>query len=245
MRHTFAFRIKEDKKAGFRQALGRACPAIVSELKKLYAYNYSLWEAGNLCFGYYETPSEGEETDEKAVREAEARCSALGTAEEKNAWSRIERGNAEKTEPLMEALACFSDMVDWIAEPDQGMQLMYHDIGFVRREKTMIRHRVFMTKLKDNLQTEYKRRHDGLVKARGNHRDPGPDSNFTIWNAGQYIFGYDEIDTSMERPETPEEHEKTIAWESEMLNIMDWITDDVDWLSGEKHPHVVRLMQWN
>ena len=33
----------------------------------------------------------------------------------------------------------------------------------------------------------------------------GPDSNFCIWSAGGYIFGYDEIDTSMEVEQTPEE----------------------------------------
>ena len=77
--------------------------------------------------------------------------------------------------------------------------------------------------------------------ARGGKTDPGPDSNFSIWNAGRYIFGYDEIDVTMETPETKEEHDQTVKWESGMLEIMEWITDDVDWLTGERHPHVIRL----
>lgn len=118
---------------------------------------------------------------------------------------------------------------------------MYHDYGIVRESKELIRHRVFATRLKGAVQEEYKRRHDALVEARGGVPDPGPDSNFSIWNAGQYIIGYDEIDVTMEVAETPESREATIAWETNMLGIMDWITDDVDWMTGERHPHVVRL----
>jgi L-rhamnose mutarotase len=135
----------------------------------------------------------------------------------------------------------FDDCVIWISKPGQGMRLMYHDFGVVRKNKELIRHRVFATKLKGDFQEEYKRRHDGLIEARGGVTDPGPDSNFSIWNAGRYIFGYDEIDVTMEKPETKEEHESTVKWESGMLEIMEWITDDVDWLTGERHCHVIRL----
>ena len=75
--------------------------------------------------------------------------------------------------------------------------------------------------------------------------DPGPDSNFSIWSAGGYIFGYDEIDTTMERDETPEEHEATVAWETRQLGIMDWITNDVDWMTGECHSASRRLAWHN
>lgn len=266
MRHTFAFRIKQDRKADFRQALKGACPDIVLGLKSIKAYNYSLWEAGDYCLGYYETPSDGEETDEKAVREAEerfAKCraqSASSMAKQQNPAlqdeasdfatilaqsSNHDQQTVMKDQLTSDMFAELSDSIEWLSRPEEAMRLMYHDIGYVRKEKTLIRHRVFMTELKGDVQEEYKRRHDGLVEARGTYRDPGPDSNFTIWNTGRYIFGYDEIDTSMEHPETPEEHEGTIAWESRMLEIMTWITDDVDWLSGETHPHVVRLMHWN
>ena len=121
------------------------------------------------------------------------------------------------------------------------MRLMYHNFGIVRKSKELIRHRMFMTKLKPGCEEEYKARHDGLVAARGDKIDPGPDSNFSIWSAGGYIFGYNEIDTTMEKEETPEAHEATVAWETRQLGIMDWITNDCDWLTGQVHSASVRL----
>lgn len=129
----------------------------------------------------------------------------------------------------------------WISDPASQMRLMYSNIGIVREEKNLIRHRVFMTKLKGSVENEYRRRHKALEDARGSEPDPGPDSNFTIWSAGGYIFGYDEIDTTMETDMTAEDRRKTIAWETNMLGIMDWITDDVDWITGARHEHVKRL----
>ncbi len=83
--------------------------------------------------------------------------------------------------------------------------------------------------------------HDALAAQRGDTVNPGPDSNFRIWSAGGYIFGYDEIDTTMETDETPEEHAATIAWETRRLGIMDWITNDVDWMTGEHHSGSKRI----
>lgn len=54
------------------------------------------------------------------------------------------------------------------------MRLMYHNFGVVRENKELIRHRMFMTKLKDGCEEEYKRRHDGLIEQRGDTVDPGP-----------------------------------------------------------------------
>ena len=94
---------------------------------------------------------------------------------------------------------------------------MYHCIGLVRADKSHIRHRVFSTRLKEGCAAEYKRRHDALIEARHGVPSPGPDSNFTIWNANGYIFGYDEIDTAY-RPDpslpqkTPEEENSISAW---------------------------------
>jgi L-rhamnose mutarotase len=100
---------------------------------------------------------------------------------------------------------------------------------------------MFITRLKPDCEEEYKARHDGLVAAREGRIDPGPDSNFSIWSAGGYIFGYDEIDTTMETEETPEAHEATVSWETRQLGIMDWITNDCDWLTGTVHSASVRL----
>ena len=135
----------------------------------------------------------------------------------------------------------FSQVGHFLAEPGEGMRLMYHDFGILREDKELIRHRVFMTRLKPGCAEEYKRRHDGLIEKRGGVADPGPDSNFSIWSAGGYIFGYDEIDVTMEREATEEEQAATLAWETAQLGIMDWITNDVDAMTGQHHPACVRL----
>lgn len=137
--------------------------------------------------------------------------------------------------------AQMSGLFTWISIPGQNMRLMYHNFGIVRSDKELIRHRMFMTKLKPGCEEEYKSRHDALIAQRGDSIDPGPDSNFSIWSAGGYIFGYDEIDTTMETEETPEECEHTIAWETRQLEIMDWITNDVDWMTKEHHANSIRL----
>lgn len=135
----------------------------------------------------------------------------------------------------------YSDSYSWISTPFENMRLMYHDFGVVRENKELIRHRVFVTKLAEGMEKEYKARHDALVKARGNRITEGPDSNFSIWYAGGYIFGYNEIDTTMEHEKTAEERESTIRWEKRMLEIMSWLTNDVDWITGEYHENVKRI----
>ncbi|SKB56920.1 protein of unknown function [Lachnospiraceae bacterium] len=137
------------------------------------------------------------------------------------------------------------DKAKWISEPWKPMRLMYQDYGIVRENKELIRHRVFATKLKGPMEEEYRRRHAELEEARGDKPDPGPDSNFTIWSAGGYIFGYDEIDVTMEKAETEESREATIKWEKKMLEIMTWYTDDIDWITGEKHKHIARIAYHN
>lgn len=126
--------------------------------------------------------------------------------------------------------------------PTGSMRLMYHDIGVVRRDKSLIRHRVFVAKLKSGCAEEYKRRHDALIAARGGALSDGPDSNFTIWYGGGYIFGYCEKVRAFDHEMTPAEREATVAWETRQLEIMDWITDDVDWITGERHEHIRRIV---
>ena len=142
-------------------------------------------------------------------------------------------------------IQAFKGTFEWISEPEQNMKLMYHDYGIVRTNKELIRHRGFMAKLNEGCEQEYKRRHDELIKQRGNFITPGPDSNFSIWSAGGYIFGYDEIDFTMEREQTKEELESTIAWETKQLEIMKWITNDMDWLTGENNLAVKRIAWHN
>jgi len=135
-----------------------------------------------------------------------------------------------------------SSSCELFAAPDT-LPLMYHDIGIVREDKSLIRHRVFATRLKEGCAAEYKRRHDGLIEARGDKISEGPESNFTIWNANGYIFGYCELVKAFDHEMTEEEKASTIAWETRQLEIMDWLTDDVDWMTGEKHDHICLVAQ--
>ena len=47
---------------------------------------------------------------------------------------------------------------------------------------------------------------------------------------------------AFDREMTDEEREATVAWEKKQLEIMDWLTDDVDWITGEKHEPVRRIV---
>ena len=127
--------------------------------------------------------------------------------------------NEAALEKILEAVQANGE---WISSPRQEMRLMYQDFGVVRESKELIRHRVFATHLRGDFQEEYKARHDALVEARNGAITPGPDSNFSIWNAGRYIFGYDEIDVTMEKAQTPESRQGDIDWETKMLEIMEW-----------------------
>lgn len=149
---------------------------------------------------------------------------------------------SEEEAAVKEALTKkIEDTFNWISTPGVDMRLMYHDFGIVRESKELIRHRMFMTKLKPGFEEEYKRRHDGLIEQRGGKVTEGPDSNFSIWSAGGYIFGYDEIDTTMETEPTEADKKFTVEWETRQLEIMDWITNDVDWMTGEHHSSSRRL----
>ena len=139
----------------------------------------------------------------------------------------------------------FNDSFDWISTPFEEMRLMYHDFGIVRESKELIRHRVFITKLVEGQEEEYKARHDALIEKRGDKINEGPGSNFSIWNAGGYIFGYCELDTTMEPEYTEAMRENERKWETKMLEIMSWRTNDVDWLTGIYHENIKRIAWHN
>jgi len=146
-------------------------------------------------------------------------------------------------------MACFDSVFAKLPEDAKlvcapgTMRLMYHDMGVVRGDKSLIRHRVFATKLKPGCEEEYKLRHDGLVEARGDTVKEGPESNFTIWCGDGHIFGYCELVKAFDAIEpTPEQKEWSLQWETRQLEIMDWLTDDMNWLTGEDHPPVERVI---
>ena len=57
-RHTFAAKIRSGKKDAFRKVLGKIWNDAVLLLDGIHAKNFSLWEADDLVFGYYETEQE-------------------------------------------------------------------------------------------------------------------------------------------------------------------------------------------
>ena len=209
-RHAFAMKIKEGRMNEYRRKLGEIWPELTAYLDRNEIRNFSIWNAADLVFGYYEMQ------DGAVVKAEDAKIKA-------------------------ELTAAIEDTFEWISTPGKDMRLMYHDFGIVRESKELIRHRMFMTKLKPGCEEEYKRRHDGLIEKRGDVVTVGPDSNFSIWSAGGYIFGYDEIDTTMEIEQTEEAKQADVEWETRQLGIMDWITNDVDWLTGEVHAASRRL----
>lgn len=137
--------------------------------------------------------------------------------------------------------AAYGDCYDWISVPFQEMRLVYEEFGVVRECKELIRHRVFITKLYPGKEEEYKSAHDELIEARNGQIPQGPDSNFSIWCAGGYVFGYDEIDVTMDFEWTPEERQWNIDWENRMLGLMSWLTDDIDFMLDERHENIIRL----
>ena len=157
-RHAFAMKVKDGQMNTYRRKLGEIWPELTGFLDRNQIKNFSIWNADQLIFGYYEKAD-----------------GAVLNAEEKSVKDRL-TGEIQ-------------DTFQWISTPGEDMRLMYHNFGVVRENKELIRHRMFMTKLKDGCEEEYKARHDGLIAQRGDTVDPGPDSNFRIWSAGGYIFG--------------------------------------------------------
>ncbi len=209
-RNAFALRIIPGQRYRLGQLLSENWNDLTSKFEEMKMSNFSMWEADNIVFGYFESKECAMNWDDSDKEYFDSVCRAFE--------------------------GCFS----WISRPWENMQLMYEDYGIVRTSKELIRHRVFITRLKAGAEQEYKLRHDRLAMAREGV-SLGPDSNFSIWSAGGYIFGYDEIDTTMEHERTEADKQAEIEWETKMLEIMTWVTDDMDWLTGEHHPHIRRL----
>lgn len=184
----------------------------------------------------------------RALRDAFADACARGKVDNFSIWHMEEYlfgyGESETGDPSCfdGALARLPEGVQLACAPGT-MRQMYHDIGIVRADKGLIRHRVFATRLKPGCAEEYKRRHDGLIAQRGDAVKEGPESNFTIWYGDGCIFGYCELVRAFDAiAPTPEQEAASVAWETRQLEIMDWLTDDMDWLTGEKHPPVERVI---
>ena len=174
------------------------------------ASRFSLWRAEDLVFGYFDA-------------ETEAELSAAGKA----------------VRSVHEGL--WSEFSHLLASPG-NMRLMYRVVSNKAADPKDLHYRVFMTRLKPCSAEEYLKRHAALqaaFEAREKETPSGEMNNFTIWNAGDYICGYNEL---AEKPQKPEGPVQKSPWEVRMLEIMDWITDDVDAMFGGKHAAVRRLV---
>ena len=117
-----------------------------------------------------------------------------------------------------------------------NLRLMYEALGTPRSDKSMIRRTAFFTRLKPNCADQYAERHQRLREMRAAHpQADGPENNFTVWNVGDYICGYREMDRSYSPDHSEAARQRSAVWEKQMLKLMDWITDDTDWIFGTTH----------
>lgn len=210
-RHTFAFEIKIGQVYSFRSLLGNVWEELTRFMDRNLINNFSMWAVDRITFCYYEMGKNG----------------IISKEDEKF---------------IHTTFNIFDGYINWISSPFEKMDLMYSNYGILRPKKEMIRHRVFMARLKEGCESEYKDRHDRLKKSNSEKGiNMGPDSNFSIWHAQGYIFGYDEIDTSMEKDETPTSMKEKTDWETKQLEIMEWISNDMDWLTREVRPACIRI----
>ena len=177
--------------------------------------DFSLWQAEDMVFGYFETDC----TDFP---------NPAGCALRKYFETEL------------------SDIVTVISVCN--MRLMYSSVNRPLTDKSKVAaHRVFMARMKPGCSEEYLKRHHGLELIAQGQVDTGaadpmtmPSSNMTIWNGGDYICGYNEMEQlpSADDPNSG----GNAAWELNMLKIMDWLTDDADAFSGITHEPVKRLI---
>lgn len=129
----------------------------------------------------------------------------------------------------------FESACEWIS--CERLPLMFHNYGDGRQNPELSYKRVFVAHLNEGCMEEYKLRHDRILRSPEEEYKHNVNNNFTIWYANDYIFGYSEVDSTLEREKSPEGLERSKAWETKMLEIMSWETNDVDWLTGEYHPN--------
>ena len=148
-------------------------------------------------------------------------------------------GETQDKDRMIAILEELPKSVVCLCQPGQ-MDLMYENLGCVRSNKDGLSHRVFSARLKPGCADEYKRRHTTIQQLPTDRQTF--ESNWGVWLGDGHVFGYCERDFAL-RKEPSEELRKMIAqWETAQLEIMDWLTDDVDWLTGQKHPAVQQIL---
>ena len=79
-----------------------------------------------------------------------------------------------------------------------------------------------------------------MVEAQGDKVSPGPGqppsgTPTATSSAMQLVKSFDSRDDRGGAA-------STVAWETRQLEIMDWLTDDVDWITGQKHDAMERVV---
>lgn len=210
-RRTFLVKLTDAAK---EEKLEAALPVIKEIVLNNQGNDFSVWQAEDLIFGYFETDS---------------------TVFPDPAGTQIR-------EYLEKELA---DTVQIISVCN--MRLMYSSINRPLTDKSKIAaHRVFMARIKPGCAEEYLRRHHGLeviaereIACGKVNPEELPSNNMTIWNGGDYICGYNEME-QLPAADDPNSG-GNVEWEMNMLKIMDWITDDADQFSKLHHEPVRRL----
>ena len=208
-RVSFLLKATDSTRAAALDGMKSLLPELACALKKTGITNFSVWQAENLIFGYYEA------ADIAAVRASGA----------------LVREAAEK----------LAGKAELISSPG-NMRRMYTALGHPRACKKGLGHRVFMTRLKPGMAEEYRKRHAAIET---DDAPEGPINNFTIWNGGDYICGYAELDEGFVIDRSAEGMEKDRPWETAMLEVMDWLTDDVNSLFGFTNKPVTCLYDSN
>ena len=195
-RASFLLKALKGQREAVPAKLEAELPQAAAGFEALGADNFSVWQAEDLIFGYFEA------ADIATMRKVGAAV---------RAW-------CEQLE----------DIAVLISTPG-NMRRMYTALGSPRAEKKALGHRVFMTRLKAGMAEEYRARHAAIET---DSAPEGPINNFTIWNGGDYICGYAELDEGFVIDRSAEGMEKDRPWETAMLEVMDWLTDDVNSLFG-------------
>ena len=135
-------------------------------------------------------------------------------------------------EALPESVVC-------LCQPGQ-MAVMYENLGCVRSIKDGLTYRVFSARLKPGCADEYKRRHTTIAPLPTDRQTY--ESNWGVWLGDGHVFGYCERDPALRKEPTEELKKRILQWETAQLEIMDWLTDDMDWLTGQKHAAVQQIL---
>lgn len=148
-------------------------------------------------------------------------------------------GQAQDKARMCTLLETLPTAIVCLYQPGQ-MAVMYDNPGCVRERKDGLTYRVFAAKLKPGCADEYKRRHMTIPPLASDQ--PAYESNWGIWLGDGHVFGYCECDPALWTEPTEEIKELTIQWETAQLEIMEWLSDDMDWLTGQKHAAVMQIL---